>query len=159
MRVLRKLFTLECKNEFNLRAKLALNPFLILKTNSLNRPFSLVHDFVLPIQIMWRYPAQYFLSTLEIFVLACSLFNEHDEGVKPPRYRHCDLVLGKQGLWSCNAIECFICDKRKEIRLTSNLAFFVTLRIIIIIFFVKKENGTEMFALFLVISQNVCFSR
>ena len=26
-------------------------------------------------------------------------------------------------------------------------------------FFVEKENGTEMFALFLVISQNVCFSR
>ena len=52
-----------------------------------------------------------------------------------------------------------MCDKKKEIRLTSSLAFFFKRSINIVIFFFKKENGTKMFALFLVISQNVCFCR
>ena len=39
------------------------------------------------------------------------------------------------------------------------MAFFFKRSINIIIFFFKKENGTEVFALILVISLNVCFSR
>ena len=51
------------------------NPLVIC----LNRLFSLV-DFVLPIQIMWWYLGEYFLSKVEIFMLASSLFNENDKG-------------------------------------------------------------------------------
>ena len=40
-----------------------------------NRPFSLV-DFVFPMQIMWRYSGEYFISKLDIFMLARSLLNE-----------------------------------------------------------------------------------
>ena len=39
------------------------------------------------------------------------------------------------------------------------MASFFKRSINIIIFFFEKENGTEIFALFLVISQTVCFSR
>ena len=36
--------------------------------------------FVYPILIMWWYPRENFLSNLDIFMPACSLFNEHDKG-------------------------------------------------------------------------------
>ena len=49
---------------------------LIVKVCS--RLFSLA-GFVFPIQIMRRYSGEYFLSKLDIFMLACSLFNEHDK--------------------------------------------------------------------------------
>ena len=49
-----------------------------LLESSCNRPFSLV-DYVFPVQIMWRYPGEYFLSKLDIFTLENSLFNEHDK--------------------------------------------------------------------------------
>ena len=51
----------------------------IMVTRSHYRPFWLV-DFVFPIQIMWRYPGEYFLSKLDILMLTRSLFNEHDKG-------------------------------------------------------------------------------
>ena len=36
--------------------------------------------FVYPILIMWWYPRENLLSNLDIFMPACSLFNEHDKG-------------------------------------------------------------------------------
>ena len=52
-----------------------------------------------------------------------------------------------------------MCDKNEEITLIWSLAFCCKLSVIIIILILKKENETKMFASFLVISQNVCFSR
>ena len=49
------------------------------RLSKIHRPFWLV-DFVLPIQIMWRSPGEYWLSKLDIFMLARSLSNEHDKG-------------------------------------------------------------------------------
>ena len=46
--------------------------------NKNNRPFSLV-QFVFPIQIMWRYSREYFLSKLDIFMFAHSLPNKQDK--------------------------------------------------------------------------------
>ena len=43
-----------------------------------NTPFSLT-DVVFPIEIMWRYPWECFLSKFHIFMLARSLFNEHNK--------------------------------------------------------------------------------
>ena len=52
-----------------------------------NRPFSLV-DFVLPTQIMWRYPGEYFLWKLHIFTLDRRSFYWTRQMFKPPRYLH-----------------------------------------------------------------------
>ena len=38
-----------------------------------------IHLFVFPIQIMWRRPGEYFLSRLDIFMLARGVFNEHNK--------------------------------------------------------------------------------
>ena len=80
------------------------------------------------------------------------------------RYRHMIFVgkpkssRGKGPLGWDLSLQCFLCDKKKEITLISSFAFCLKLRIITIIFFFKKQNGTKVFALSLVISQNVCFS-
>jgi len=50
--------------------------------SDINRPFSPI-DFVFPIQMMWRYPGEYFLSNLDIFMLARDLFKEHNKSSNP----------------------------------------------------------------------------
>ena len=60
----------------------------------LNRSSSLV-GFVFP--IMWRYPGECFLSKLDIFLLARSLFNEQDKGLNLLGFVTCTRsVLAKQ---------------------------------------------------------------
>ena len=67
---------------FSIKEQKALKTATNPHSRGLNRPFSLV-DFIFPLQIIWRYPGEYFLSKFDILmikVLAGSLFKEKDHG-------------------------------------------------------------------------------
>ena len=66
-------------------------------------------DFVFPMQIMWRLPGECCLSKLDIFMLAHSLLNEHDEGSEFLGIVTWS-VLGKQNRQAKN-VYCQTCSK------------------------------------------------